>query len=104
MSNREVAAGVSPVLGTSPAHQTGAVSFFSRGSTFWNAGEPTEDVPVKVSTRTLRTAIEEALIRFTRRSLEVILAEELGLVWEHTTYEPGDADTKRALVDGYIDG
>jgi hypothetical protein len=40
---------------------------------------------------------------FTRRDLEVVLAEELHLTWLHDDIEPHDLDlSKRALIDGYI--
>lgn len=62
-------------------------------------------LPVKVSTRTVGEALENALIgRHTRKDLEVILPSELGLEWRISSHEPADADTKRALVDGYISG
>ncbi|MBY9074233.1 DUF559 domain-containing protein [Nocardioides sp. WL0053] len=81
------------------------MSFFSSSPAPWGAAEPgVERAPVKVSTRTLRLAIEEALIPFTRRNLEIVLSEELGLIWEGDELGPSRAESKRTLVDGYIDG
>lgn len=73
---------------------------------WWNglADDPTSHLPVKVSTRTLAAAVEDALIdAFTRKQLEVVLEEELHLQWgfEH---EPAEADTKRDLIRGYTSG
>ena len=65
-------------------------------------GEPRVG-PANVSTRTLRAAIEEALIySFTGTNLELVLAEELQLTWINDACDPSEADTKRALIDGYI--
>lgn len=51
----------------------------------------------------MRAAIEDALIyTFTRTNLELVLGEELELAWERKDIRPEKADTKRALVDGYI--
>lgn len=62
-----------------------------------------ESGPAKLSTRTLRAAIEDALIySFTRTNLELVLAEELQLTWTNDACDPPEADTKRALIDGYI--
>lgn len=62
-----------------------------------------ESGPAKVSTRTLRAAIEDALIySFTRTNLELVLAEELQLTWINDACDPSEADTKRALIHGYI--
>ncbi|GAA0977435.1 hypothetical protein ENKNEFLB_02115 [Nocardioides aquaticus] len=59
---------------------------------------------MKVTTRTLSTAIEEVLIgTFTRADLELVLSEELDLTWRIDAHTPAEADTKRALISGYID-
>jgi hypothetical protein len=58
---------------------------------------------VKVSTRAPRLAIEEALLPFTRRNVQIVLAEELGLMWEGDDLIPSRAKSKRTLVDGSID-
>jgi very-short-patch-repair endonuclease len=87
--------------------ETGVVSFFpSRPSPWGDADELGRRPPAKVSTRTFSAAIEEALMHsFTRAQLEVVLSEELGLVWGRDDVEPQDTNlTKRALVDGYIKG
>lgn len=82
--------------------ETVGVSFFS-GASSHCASEVTQSGPVKVSTRTLRAAIEDALIySFTRTNLELVLAEELQLIWVNEACDPSTAETKRALVDGYI--
>ncbi len=50
-------------------------------------------MPTKVSSRTVRSAIEDALIgRYTRRDLETVLAEELRLPWTNTDLRPDDGD------------
>jgi len=41
--------------------------------------------PVKVSTRILLAAVEEALMGRTRTELEIVLPDELGLEWTHDT-------------------
>lgn len=58
---------------------------------------------VKVSSRSFRSAIEEALIHsYTRRDLEVVLDEELKLHWPLADSQPTDGDfTKREVVQGY---
>ncbi|WP_156370933.1 hypothetical protein [Nocardia arizonensis] len=54
-----------------------------------------------VSTRTLRAAIDDALMgAYTRVDLEVVLADELKLSWPQTN-SPGDAPTKRDLIWSY---
>lgn len=58
-------------------------------------------VPVKVSTRTLRAALEETLMQYTRSALELVLAEELNLAWSLSTPASSE-DTKRELICGYI--
>ncbi|ANS32660.1 hypothetical protein R1CP_40400 (plasmid) [Rhodococcus opacus] len=55
---------------------------------------------VIVSARTLRKAIEDALMTYTRADLEVVLADELRLEWTHGD-TPGDSGTKRDLIDAY---
>lgn len=63
-------------------------------------------VPTKVSSRTLRAAIEQTLIdAYTRRDLETVLGEELQLPWTASDYQPSDRHyTKRALVQAYTEG
>lgn len=57
--------------------------------------------PVRVSKRTLTAAIEQSLIDgFTRESLTVVLADELGLAWLQDD-DPHDAEYKRDLIRGY---
>lgn len=70
----------------------------------WGTPEPAADLPpAKVTTRVLRAAIENALIdSFTRKNLELVLGEELNLVWGRDEANPGAVDTKREVVDGYI--
>ncbi|WP_306232865.1 hypothetical protein [Agrococcus beijingensis] len=64
------------------------------------------NVPVKVSSRSFRSAIEEALIHtYTRQDLETVLAEELELPWPSTDQQPTDDQfTKRDVVKGYTGG
>lgn len=65
---------------------------------------PQGRTPKKLSVRNMRLAIEEALIGgFTRVALETVLPEELGLDWKGDE-PPGSSDTKRSLIDGYIEG
>lgn len=59
------------------------------------------DLPVKVSTRTLRAALEETLMAYTRMALEDVLPEELDLTWNLES-TPSEAETKRDLIRGYI--
>lgn len=63
-------------------------------------------LPVKVSTRSFRSAVEEALIHgYTRVELETVLDEELRLEWSRTDSQPNDsAQTKRDVIRGYTDG
>lgn len=63
-------------------------------------------VPIKVSSRSFRSAIEEAFIHtFTRQNLETVLAEELKLLWPKTDQQPADKDlSKREVVKGYTEG
>ena len=63
-------------------------------------------VPVKVSSRAFRLAIEEALIHtYTRQDLETVLAEELKLPWPRTEHQPTDDEyTKRDVIKGYTEG
>lgn len=84
------------------------MSNFYRGygapSANWASDLPAKP-PQKLSTRTLGQAIEDALIDgYTRRALEVVLAEELGLQWERAS-PPSDGDfTKRDVIAGYMSG
>lgn len=60
--------------------------------------------PLRLSSRTLRQAIENALMdAYTRAQLEPVLAEELKLEWSHEG-TPADCDTKRSLVAAYMTG
>ena len=61
--------------------------------------------PIKLSARTLGKAIEEALMGgYTRRDLEVVLADELELEWvgEDSPADPGYS--KRSLIQAYMPG
>ncbi|SCQ62645.1 Hypothetical protein PFR_JS9-2_1486 [Propionibacterium freudenreichii] len=62
-------------------------------------------VPAKVSSRSFRHAIEEALIHgYTRTDLETVLAEELKLPWSSVDHQPSDNEfTKRDVIKGYIE-
>lgn len=62
--------------------------------------------PTKVSSRTFRSAIEEALIHtYTRSDLETVFAEELRLPWPETEKEPTHADySKRDAIKTYTAG
>lgn len=67
---------------------------------------PTEvnPLPAVASKRTFTAAICDALIqRYTRAALESVLPEELRLEWRRDGAEPGEADTKRDLITGYIE-
>ena len=76
---------------------------------FFNSLDSTlSDAPkgsVKVSTRTFRSAIEEALIHtYTRQDLETVLAEELKLTWPKTDGQPADEESKRDVIKAYTAG
>jgi very-short-patch-repair endonuclease len=58
----------------------------------------------KVSTRTLRAAVENALMAHTRDQLELALPEEYELEWTRKDEAPADAATKRNLIQGYTEG
>ncbi|MGO4383404.1 hypothetical protein [Specibacter sp. RAF43] len=62
--------------------------------------------PTKVSSRTFRGAIEEALIHtYTRSDLETVFAEELRLPWPETEQQPTHADySKRDVIKTYTAG
>lgn len=63
-------------------------------------------VPTKVSSRSFRLAIEEALIHtYTRQDLETVLAEELKLSWAKTDHQPAYSEySKRDVIKGYTEG
>lgn len=63
-------------------------------------------VSVKVSSRSLRAAIEEALIgAYTRLNLETVMAEELQLPWPEADLQPNDSQySKRELIQTYTQG
>lgn len=63
-------------------------------------------VPVKVSSRAFRSAIEEAFIHTcTRQDLETVLDEELQLSWPKGDRQPTDSEyTKRDVIKGYTEG
>lgn len=62
-------------------------------------------VPVKVSSRSFRSAIEEVLIHgYTRTDLETVLGEELQLSWPKMDSLPSDSDSKRDVIRTYADG
>ncbi len=56
--------------------------------------------PMQVSRRTVRSAIDTALIARTRDELEIILADELQLPWTHTA-SPAESQNKRDLIGDY---
>ena len=61
--------------------------------------------PVTVSVRTLGFALEETLMGYTRRDLEVVLADELQLEWSDGETSPDDgAYSKRELIQAYTEG
>src|SRR5699024_10822960 len=67
---------------------------------------PTEagPLPAVAAQRTLPAAIGNALIqRYTRAELESVLPEELRLEWRRAGAEPGQAETRRDLITGYIE-
>lgn len=59
--------------------------------------------PVKATSRSFRSAIEEAFIySYTRQELDTVLAEELRLQWPQTDRVPTDEEyTKRDVIKGY---
>lgn len=63
-------------------------------------------VPVRASSRSFRSAIEEAFIHtYTRQDLEIVLAEELKLSWPKMDHQPTDNGyTKRDVIKGYTEG
>ncbi|MEV7475259.1 hypothetical protein AB0N33_16285 [Pseudarthrobacter oxydans] len=63
-------------------------------------------LPVKVSSRSFRSAVEEAFIQtYTRQDLQSVLAEELKLSWPKTDHQPADTGyTKRDIIKGYTEG
>lgn len=62
--------------------------------------------PSKVSSRTFRGAIEEALIQtYTRPGLETVFAEELKLQWPNPDQQPSYAEySKRDVIKTYTAG
>lgn len=61
--------------------------------------------PPKVSSRSFRSAIEEALMYYTRKELEIVLAEDLRLSWPLEDYQPTDGEyTKRDVIQAYTEG
>jgi hypothetical protein len=66
----------------------------------------TPKAPTKVSSRTFRSAIEEALIHtYTRSDLETVFAEEFRLPWPETEQQPTDAGySKRDVIKTYTAG
>ncbi|WP_130412859.1 hypothetical protein [Xylanimonas ulmi] len=76
------------------------------GLNFFNAAlfDPTK-APAKVSSRAFRSAIEAALMAYTRRNLETVLAEEFGLPWPESDRPPSDPDySKREVIQAYTKG
>lgn len=70
----------------------------------WFRPSEVNPLPAVASKRTLTAAICDSLIqRYTRASLESVLPEELRLEWQRAGAEPGQADTKRDLITGYIE-
>ncbi|PRI10506.1 hypothetical protein [Leucobacter massiliensis] len=63
-------------------------------------------LPLKVSSRSFRSAIEEALIHtYTRNDLEAVLAEELKLPWQKQDVQPSHGEfSKRDLIRAYTEG
>jgi very-short-patch-repair endonuclease len=57
--------------------------------------------PIKVTHRTMRDAVEAALMNYTREDLERILPDELGLVLEPGLSPPGDYENKRQLIRAF---
>lgn len=94
---------ISPRSHVGTGRDNGAVSSSNFFDTF-QANAP--KVPVKVSSRSFRSAIEEAFIHtYTRQDLETVLAEELKLPWPEMDKRPTDNDfTKRDVVKGYTEG
>lgn len=60
-------------------------------------------MPVKVSVRTLRNAIENTLLGYTRAELEVVLRDELSLT-PPAGHAPGEYTSKRLLVEAVTEG
>lgn len=59
---------------------------------------------VTVSVRTVRAAIESALMGFTRVELEVVLADELTLPWTQEVSPSDLSYSKRSLIQTYTEG
>lgn len=78
--------------------------------TFWNPRAERVDpvlssAPATVSVRTLGFALEETLMGYTRRDLEVVLADELKIEWPHADTAPDDvAYSKREVIQAYTKG
>lgn len=69
-----------------------------------DADSPLAPTP-KLSTRTLRAAVEDTLMSaYTRKDLELVLPEEFELEWLSQGEAPTDAETKRSLIGGYTQG
>lgn len=65
------------------------------------SGQTPVPAPTKVSTRLVRTAMEETLRAYTRKELEEVLPEELDLTW-NLEVAPSEVDYKRDLIRGYV--
>lgn len=77
---------------------------FFGGSLGPGGGFPAK-APLKVSARTLGTAIEEVLMGgYTRRHLEVVLGEELKLPWTGSDLPTSDNYSKRSLIQAFMQG
>lgn len=87
---------------------TGSVSHSFRSFGFPPAGganDVSARTPLKLSTRTLSHAIEEALMGgYTRVQLEAVLAEELHLEWPREDSPNDPLYSKRSLVAAYMTG
>lgn len=87
-----------------PRTDTGAVTDFFEGF-LRPSGSLLSRAPLKLSARTLGTAIEETLIGgYTRRHLEVVLADELKLPWTGDDSADDPAYSKRSLIQAYMHG
>lgn len=86
-----------------PIGNNGAVS---RPSFFDAIVADSPKAPSKVSSRTFRSAIEEALIHtYTRSDLETVFAEELKLQWPNPDQQPSHVDySKRDVINTYTAG
>ncbi|MBJ8348667.1 hypothetical protein [Antrihabitans sp. YC2-6] len=72
-------------------------------SSFVDSLEPAAPQRTVVSVRTIRAAIEAALMSYTRIDLEVVLADELKMPWTQDDSPSDPRYTKRDLISAYTE-